>query len=218
MIGASIGTRSGLMGSIGLFAKRKGGRLGFITSPDALGPLGKDVIGESVFQPGALSQGLSERTRIGTIRAVVTEIDDASPARYGAFVELLEEVSVDTDLPVKVGELRRFKDVSHEPISLLSPVAKLGCTSGLTFGKISAVDLTLRINAGGRTRREFRGLIEIRSGLEPFSLPGDGGAAVFNPDTGYVLGLIVAGAEGEEPQSYAVPLLPTLERLELVLA
>ncbi len=216
VVGASIGTRSGLFGSIGAFARRAG-RPGFITSPAALGAFGRDVLDESVFQPGAAGGvGLSERTRVGAVSAFVSEINRDQPACYGAFVEVFDQVPVDIDLPVTVGAWRAFTGVAEPAAAIIgSPVAKLGCRTGLTFGVIMGTDATVQIQIGERGQSVLvAGLLEIGGKLASFSLPGDAGAAVFDPVTGAILGLIVAGTEGDAPRTYAVPVSPILERLE----
>jgi hypothetical protein len=209
-VGSSIGTRSGVIGSIGVFAMRER-RRGFVTSPAALGVFGSDMLGVSVFQPGAAGDaGLSERTRIGTLTAV-----DIGPTWYGgAFVELFEEVEADTALPIQIGAWNDFTGVADPSKSkLLGRVAKIGCATGLTFGITSGTDSTQEIQLPDGHFRRFDDLLEIRATFGSFSLPGDGGAAVFDPVTGSVLGLVVAGADGPDPPSYAVPLLPVLQRL-----
>ena len=209
-VGSSIGTRSGAAGSIGVFAIRER-RRGFVTSPAALGAFANDRVGLSVFQPGATGDvGLSEQTRIGTVRAV-----DIGRARYGgAFVELFEEEEVDAALPITIGAWDCFTAVLNpSEWKLLGRVAKIGCATGLTFGIISGTDSTREILLPDGHSRRFDDLLEIRARSGPFSLPGDGGAAVFDPVTGSVLGLVVAGADGPDPPSYAVPLLPVLEGL-----
>jgi hypothetical protein len=205
-----------MFGSIGAFAIRHG-RPGFITSPAALGAFGGDLLDESVFQPGAAGGvGLSERTRIGTVAAVVREIPRHQPACYGAFVEVFDEVALEAELPVTVGAWRAFSGVAAPAAAIIgSPVAKLGCRTGLTFGVIEGVDATVQIQIGGRGQSVLvAGLFEIGGKLASFSLPGDAGAAVFDPVSGAVLGLIVAGTEADTPRTYAVPALPILEKLE----
>jgi len=214
-IGSSIGTGSGAIWSIGVFAARDG-RRGFVTSPAALGVLKSDGLGLSVFQPGAVGGvGLSERTRIGTVTSI-----GIRPPGYGAFVELFEEVEVETALPIQVGRWSDFTGISDPSESkILERVAKIGSATGLTFGVTSAVDIVQQIQLPDGHFRRFDSLLEVRARFGPFSLPGDAGAAVFDPVTGSVLGLLVAGADVPDPISYAVPLLPTLEslRAELLL-
>jgi hypothetical protein len=216
VVGCSIGTRAGLVGSLGVFATR-GEKPGFITSPSAIAPFGSEAIGESVFQPGASGRvSLSERTRVGTVAAIAAELSGTGPTRFGAFVELFGEVPIDPTFPVMIGSWRAFGDVlPPDKIVVGATVAKLGCATGMSFGEGVGIDMTMPIQVSDRRKVPFGGLIEIAGRFEPFSLPGDAGAAVFDPVSGAVLALVVAGSDGTTDQrSYAMPPEPTLRRLD----
>jgi hypothetical protein len=104
-------------------------------------------------------------------------------------------------------------------------VWKVGCTTGFTRGRVTAIglsDLTVWTSFGNIV---FDDVVEIRpvSGKKAFSAPGDSGSLVFTSDL-KAFGLHFAGGSvrrkgSQIPVSYCCSLLKVLDffRLELVM-
>ncbi len=86
-------------------------------------------------------------------------------------------------------------------------VYKYGSGSGLTKGKVLAVNGTMQVSYNTNRKRAFREVILIESeDGRPFSQPGDSGALIFN-EKGIAFGIIFA-ASGSI--SIACPIQPIL--------
>ncbi len=117
---------------------------------------------------------------------------------------------------------RRGALVKADDIVKSAGVWKLGRTTGLTKGTITAVELD-HVSVGYPDLGEavFDSQIEVVGAGGPFSLPGDSGSFIFNDDN-RPLGLLFGGSTSGGPKAsgrtYASPLETVLELLNLELA
>ena len=111
---------------------------------------------------------------------------------------------------------------SADPERLFDPdliVTKTGRTTGTTWGRITAAEMSgIRVQYGARTAL-FRNQIEIEStSCLPFSQGGDSGSLVITPE-GEVIGLLFAGTDigGTNGQglTYANPIHQVLDALAI---
>jgi hypothetical protein len=96
---------------------------------------------------------------------------------------------------VKLTGSGRLAGLSAGPVFVGEVVSKLGRTSGLTDGRVTAVDidnLVIRYDIGNL---RFDNQIEVEGlGPSPFSRPGDSGALVYTKAGREAVGLIFAGS------------------------
>ncbi len=94
-------------------------------------------------------------------------------------------------------------------------VTKLGCTMGLTHGRITAIELEgLVVDFEGLGVVRFDGQLEIRGDHGPFSSGGDSGSLIVNPAR-QAVGLLFAGTDAGV--TYANPIDAVLNTLNMEL-
>ena len=180
-----------------------------------------------VVQPGPYDRGrvpadvigrLARFAPLGGVDAALVTLDlDALRAQPGS------DLVVDLAFP-------------EGPVTATAPalgderVAKVGRTTALTHGRVSAIELdALFIDYGEEIGEvSFDGQIEIESADPgPFSLPGDSGALVYRTADQVAIGLVFAGAPGTDGDAeararlgltYATPIDAVLDALGVDLA
>jgi hypothetical protein len=173
--------------------------------------------GDVVVQPGVADGGRDPQDRIGTLAAVV-HLDPATVGHADAAVARLDE-GIAVDLTYPVGRITTTAELVGD-----EPVAKIGRTTGVTRGRISAIELDDVVVGYGPELGDLRfdDQIEIEGvGGQPFSRGGDSGALVYRDD-GVAVGLLFAGSEtgGQNGQglTYANPIDAVLQSLGAELA
>ena len=227
-LGISIGHPSSAgAGSLGGFASSLANPsvVGVLSTATAFCPEAARV-GDFIHQPGPLDNPMF----VGETR--VARLDEAFPPNAGprkhldcAFAVLHRNVEVEGNVvPDFVGAGLAGRRLTFDPQAKLlrgERVAKLGRTTGLTFGTVTAVDIDNLSVAIGRSsrlgaeeRRVFHDLIEIEGVGDPFSGPGDTGATVFSLDWDLVVGMVFASMRAEDhSRSYAQPMKTVLDAL-----
>ena len=111
-----------------------------------------------------------------------------------------------TDVP-EIGSLSGLGEATLGDL-----VSKFGRTTGLTNGRVTAVNAKVNVHFGDKELSinafEIAGI-----GGQPFFTGGDGGAPVVDSDRRLV-GIVFAGSV---EKSFAVPVEPTLQQLGLAL-
>ncbi|GAB2462888.1 hypothetical protein GCM10007967_16480 [Xylanimonas ulmi] len=173
--------------------------------------------GDVVVQPGPADGGAAPRDRVGAL-ARWAPLAPGEHHRVDAALALLDDgVEVDATYP-QVGR-----------VSVTAParggerVAKVGRTTSLTHGRVSAIELDdVLVGYGDELGvLGFDGQIEVEStGGGPFSRGGDSGSLVFRED-GAALGLLFAGSETGGPDgsglTYLNPIDAVLDALGVTL-
>lgn len=146
-------------------------------------------LGDVVVQPGPADGGSAGRDRVGTL-AATAPLRSGRPATVDAALALLDDAQVDPTYPV--GPVRTTAAATGT-----ERVAKIGRTTGVTTGRITAIELDDVVVGYGDELGElaFDNQIEVEStGAGPFSRGGDSGSLVYRDD-GVALGLLFAGSE-----------------------
>ncbi|AYY11910.1 hypothetical protein EF847_03485 [Actinobacteria bacterium YIM 96077] len=192
------------------------GRLHVLSNNHVLADSDRGIPGDAVLQPGPADGGVDPGDRIGVLDRMVTLQRDASNLVDAATARL--DGAIETDVAHPIGVLAGWSDV-HEGIE----VAKVGRTTGITRGDVSAfeVDGLVVEFPGGPV--EFHGQIEVSGGADgAFSSGGDSGSVVYREDRQEAVGLLFAGSERGGPAgtglTYCNPFGAVLDELGVRLA
>jgi hypothetical protein len=204
------------IGSVGCFVRLNDGGVAALTTRHTLvgdGDGGK--AGDPVSSPE-----YSEEFYVGEVHSY-TEIGTDHPAILGPSLTYCKAdaalAKLDKGVPYSPDFEPRCKRLlppslrisgTGEP-ALKQDVFKVGQTTGITFGRISAVDVSIVIQyPWGNVA--FKGAFQVVS-REPrgFSEPGDSGAAIVGLD-GLVIGLLIANQKGV---AIGLPIAPALDEL-----
>ena len=199
--GLSIGQRHVSAGTLAAFvalADRAG--VFMLSNNHVLADSDRARVGDPVLQPGPADKG-SATDRVGhlarfvhlsstgshTVDAAVAQLD---PGKSGE----ADRTAVDTRYPS--GSLTGVAELTDEdwPADEVL-VEKVGRTTGVTRGRVTAIELdavTVEYPIGAVT---FDNQIEVTGADGAFSGGGDSGALVYRPDTMQAVGLLFAGSE-----------------------
>jgi hypothetical protein len=235
--GCSLGHRRGAAGTLGaVVVRRGGGGRAVLSCAHVLGwePAGSGsdggsgggsdggcggapgtpaAAGSSIVQPAAVDGGRFPTDRIALLAASALPDLRCRNRLDAAVAELVDGVAAHAgELP----GLGRLAGLRRGPLAGGETVFKVGRTTGVTRGRVSAFevdDLTVCFRRGDAV---FDGAFEIEAADDrPFSLPGDSGALVVD-EARRAVGLLYAG-NGVD-LSYAQPVAEVLDRLRVRLA
>lgn len=171
------------------------------------------ALGDVVLQPGPADGGRAENDRVGALTRVVP-LDREGPNLVDAATAGIDD-GVDVSLGHPAGILtgRREADLDDG-------VEKVGRTTGLTHGTVSAIEvdgLTVQYPVG---IVRFDNQIEVAGdGSGPFSAGGDSGSVVYDPKALEAVGLLFAGSERGGPDgfglTYCNPIGAVFDRLDI---
>jgi len=145
---------------------------------------GRARIGDRILQPGALDGGDKKNNVIGTLARYVNL--KASPRTNVVDCALAKPRSMDLILPDILG-IGEIQGVTLPALRM--PVQKSGRTTGLTTGKIRALNVTVDISYGAGKILRF----EKQILTTPMSEGGDSGSLVFDLKN-QAVGLLFAGS------------------------
>lgn len=186
--GASIAHTAVTAGTLGAFV-RVDGALHALSNYHVLVGSPAARIGDTVLQPGPADGGRDPQDRVGTLAAFVP-LTAGEPATVDAALALLDDDDVDADYPVGA-VTTTARALGGET------VGKVGRTTGVTTGRITAIELDDVVVGYGDELGDLRfdDQIEVEgTGRTPFSRGGDSGSLVYRED-GVALGLLFAGSE-----------------------
>jgi hypothetical protein len=225
-IGLSVGHPEGGAGTLGAFVSDDNGDPAILSNNHVLALMGQAKLGDPIYQPGRPDRGsLMAKNAIATLSNYVLIMRNDRNKADAAVATLKNDVAheanrIPQDYP-SAGATIRLADSPEDLLGLLKkdePVRKIGRTTGLTEGRISAVsidNLTVKTAVGNVV---FDNVIEIKweSNRKPFSKPGDSGSMVFTKEGLWGVGLHFAGAEKKPVgMSYCCSINTILEMLDL---
>lgn len=203
-------------GTLGGFAVRgAGGEMFILSNWHVLAGSPSARIGDAVLQPGPADGGTAPADRVGTLADLVP-LTPTHTATVDAAIALLDDPAVDGAYPV--GPVSETVEARGG-----EAVGKIGRTTGVTAGRVSAIELDgLVVGYGDLGTISFDNQIEIEStSAGPFSQGGDSGSLVYRED-GLALGLLFAGSQiggpGGTGLTYVNPITAVLESLGITLA
>lgn len=216
-IGGSLGHVDITAGTLGCFVTRRGGGTAedecedlILSNNHVLADENSAASGDTIIQPGYSDGGRAPRDKVGELRKFVrlkrkgaNFVDAAAAAMRGGieyYYNWLEGL----------GEI---KGVRADDIEPGDRVAKVGRTTGMTHGEITAVevdDLVVGYDMGDLT---FDDQIEIApADAKPFSLGGDSGSLIVDMERRAV-GLLFAG--NDKSATFANPIQAVLDGLDV---
>lgn len=213
-IGYSVGHTAITAGTIGAFVRTAfDPRPRLLSNNHVLADEDRAAVGDAIIQPGRFDGGDIATDRIATLERfqalTVTEVNHVD----AALALLLEDV----DFSMDIDELGR-------PCGLAAPeevvhVAKVGRTTGLTRGAITAIEVDNVVVEFATAQLRFDNQIEMAGPGQPFSLGGDSGSLIVDGADARAVGLLFAGSDLGGPHdtgvTYANPLTAVFERLDI---
>lgn len=205
-IGLSIAHGDGDAGTLGAFVSDDGGNHCVLSNSHVLALMGKAKLKDRIYQPGGIDSVGTAAEEIGSLANFIIVGKKRRDSSDAAFASLDEGIEHESNIIPKgygfASEGKMIKEVRgvDDVLSLLkkeSPVCKIGRTTGLTTGRVSAVALdNIPVDTSIGTMI-FNNLIEIswESSKKPFSRPGDSGSLVFTKSGFFAIGLHFAGGQ-----------------------
>lgn len=214
-IGASVGhVYCGAAGSLGFFARHKDDSVGFVSNNHVIADCDYGLEGDDVLHPAPVDGGQRPEHVVGQLAGGYPPLRQNGTVD-AAFARLRDGIAYDCS---RIGQSLHLSQQTM-PLFQQRNVVKLGRSTGLTSGRISAFALqNLVVGYPSINRRIFFDRqIEIVSEDEdhPFSKRGDDGSLVVSPD-GNPVGLLFARS-GDSRFSYANPIDEVLRKLDVTL-
>lgn len=205
-IGVSTGHFSITAGTISARVKDTGGRLYALSNNHVYADEGAAKTGDNVLQPGPYDGGLNPADAIGTLAAFSPIRFNGSPNTIDAAIALSSAAILGTATPAN--GYGKPKSVTRAA-QIRQPVMKYGRTTGLTRGKVYAINATVNVGYDSGTAL-FTGQIIITPGS--FSAGGDSGSLIVSAENGdnyrKPVGLLFAGSQSI---TIANPIGPVLD-------
>lgn len=219
-IGCSVGHADVTAGTLGCFVRARGSQaIAILSNNHVLANENRAKNGDPVLQPGTYDGGRKPHDAVATLLAQV-KLRKAGVNEIDAAVAALKE-GIEADLS-KITGLGKLKGVGGDFLDEGTAVAKLGRTTGLTRGRVTAFEMDNVWVEYDMGVLRFDNQVEIEgAGDKPFSDGGDSGSLIVDKD---LLGvaLLFAGTDqgGANGQglTYANPLGKVLAKLKIELA
>jgi hypothetical protein len=218
-IGGSVGHFKVTAGTLGGFVRSRGKQDVLILSNNhVLANENRAKIGDAVLQPGALDGGRRPADRVATLHKFVPLTKTKANVVDCATAKVLEELEFNVNRLTGLGTL---SGVSDQMLDLGVRVSKVGRTTGLRRGRISAFELDdLVIDYGRLTGNlTFDDTVEIESTTSrPFSDGGDSSSLIVDTAKRAVAQLFAGsdqGGRGNLGVTFATPLRRVLDALKV---
>ena len=215
-IGCSVGHEKVTAGTLGGFVRpRNGDGLAILSNNHVLANENRAKKGDAILQPGALDGGGAPRDVVANLTTFPRLKRHGANLVDCAMAEIVEGVEAKTSAMRGLGKLTGLGDAFLDEGAR---VAKLGRTTGLTRGRVTAFELDEVYVAYDTGTLRFDGCIEIEGAEDgPFSDGGDSGSLIVDEDTRAVA-LLFAGSDqgGANGQglTYANPIRQVLDTLK----
>jgi hypothetical protein len=193
LIGCSVAHHAVTAGSLGgFFRHRATGEPVLLSNNHVLANEDLAKVGDAVLQPGAFDGGRRFKDRIGTLMQAVPMSAAEPNTMDAAIASLAEGVPFDPRTIIGFGPLRGVRD---RPIEPGDEVVKLGRTTGLTRGRVTAIELDDVVVDYDKGQISFDRQIEIEgTGTAAFSSGGDSGSLILDSE-GDACALLFAGSD-----------------------
>jgi hypothetical protein len=168
--------------------------------------------GDAILQPGRADGGSKVRDRVGSLDRFV-RLRQRGNRVDAATATLSPDLEYYVDWLEGLGELA---GVREEPLEIGEKVFKVGRTTGLQEGRISAIEMDDLVVGYDRGDLHFDDQVEIAPvGSSPFSRGGDSGSLIVDRRRRAV-GLLFAG--NDRDATFANPIAGVLDALDVDLA
>lgn len=214
--GLSVSHLDVTAGTIGGFVVDDSDGVLVLSNNHVLADSDRGTPGDVIVQPGVADGGAADGDRIGVLAGVVA-LDEVAPNLVDAATARFDDgIEVSTEYPG--GALTGWVAVTDD-----IAVEKVGRTTGLTQGRVSAIEIdgiSVQYPSGVL---DFDDQIEVTGvGTAGFSAGGDSGSLVYRPDTLEAIALLFAGSDTGGPNgqglTYCNPIGTVLEQLGVRLA
>jgi hypothetical protein len=217
-IGCSVAHFKVTAGSVGAFVQSSAQMTLLLSNNHVLANENDASIGDPILQPGPFDGGQNPADRVGALSQFVPLNFTAVNTVDCAIATLDDGVTFD---PKNLDLLGQLGGVRTSPVDVGDMVAKVGRTTGVAHGKVTAIELdnvTVGYDNGNAT---FNGQIEIEgTGALPFSSGGDSGSLIVDQDN-LATALLFAGGDtgGSNGMglTYANPIEAVLQALSISL-
>ncbi len=221
IIGCSTGHFKITAGTLGCFVKSRagGGGLAMLSNNHVLANENAAKKGDAILQQGRFDGGQDPADIVAKLTNFIRLKKRGTNFVDCAFAEIDAGITTANN---KLAGLGKLKGLGAAILDAGTKVAKLGRTTALTRGQVTAFELDNVIIGYDIGDLRFDDQIEIDSGTtQPFSMGGDSGSLIVDADLRAVA-LLFAGADqgGSHGQgvTYANPLHSVLDALKLDLA
>jgi hypothetical protein len=212
VIGCSIGHVTATAGTLGLIAQHtKTNRPVLVSNSHVLAHSGAAKVGDGITQPGRVDGGI----------APIGALLDFAPLKPTGSNQVDAAIAVpDAAIELQPRDIPGIGNFTIAPANGLLPnvsVSKLGRTSGLTHGVVTAVEIDHIVMESELGNLTFDDQIEVRGTDRAFSDLGDSGALVVS-DQNAALGLVFCGnpfANGGLGVTYVNPLPRVMDAFNL---
>ena len=215
LVGGSVGHFKITAGTLGCFVRERSTSPVFILSNNhVLADENRAAPGDSILQPGPFDQGKKSADTIGTLARFV-KLKRLSTNQVDCAIALVNDgLNYNYKQLTGIGELA---GLGEGLLDSGTRVAKVGRTTGVTRGKVTAFEIDNVVVAYDMGELRFDGQIEIEGTEDtPFSQGGDSGSLIVNDDGEGVALLFAGGDQGGSKGlglTYAHPLQSVLEKL-----
>lgn len=207
-IGSSVGHFRVTAGTLGCFVTFGDGKRHILSSNHVLADENRAILGDEILQPAPADSGILALDRIATLSGFEPLAGGGNNRVDAAVAAVLDGLQEDRQTLADLGVLNSLRT---SPIEEGEIVFKVGRTTGLTRGRVSAFevdDLWIGYDMG---ELGFDQQIEIEPLADsPFSLGGDSGSLIVDGDLRAV-GLLFAGNDVDV--TYANPIQTVLQTL-----
>lgn len=220
LIGCSAGHVKVTAGTLGAFVRpRAGGNLAMLSNNHVLANENKGKVGDGILQQALYDGGQDPQDIVAKLTAFQKLKRSGVNYVDCAVAEIVTDIVANTTNMKGLGKL---KGLGSEFLDGGATVAKIGRTTGLTRGRVTAFELDDVVIEFDMGNLRFDNTIEIEGvGEGPFSDGGDSGSLIVDEDLRAV-GLLFAGSDqgGVNGQglTYANPIRLVLDALKVDLA
>jgi hypothetical protein len=208
-IGVSTGHPRITAGTIGCRVKDASGRVYALSNNHVYAWENKASIGDNVLQPGTYDGGQDPRDAIGTLAAFQQiTFSKLASNKIDAAIALSSVANLGNATPAGSYGI---PTIATATATVDLAVKKHGRTTGLTLGKVYAVNATVNVTYDSGTAR-FVNQIVITPGT--FSAGGDSGSLIVTEDGNHPVGLLFAGSSS---YTIANPIDPVLSRFNVTI-
>ncbi len=225
-MGASVGHFKITAGTLGGFVRARAGeepgekpdgKPMILSNNHVLANENRAKKGDAIVQPGPLDKGVLPADLVGSLVAFVRLKRTGANLLDCAVASLTEGLEIDAK---RLGaDATRLAGVSDAELHQGASVRKVGRTTGVTLGKVTAIEMDNLVIGYDLGDLRFDQQIEIEgSGTETFSAGGDSGSLIVD-DEGRAVALLFAGGDqggsNGKGLTYANPLRPVLDALKV---
>jgi hypothetical protein len=195
LIGNSIGHVNITAGTLGCFVKaRSGGAVHFLSNNHVLANENRGRRDDAIVQPGRLDDGASPEDAVGSLATFIRLKRVGANVCDAALGRPAEGVAWDATTLQGLGALAGVGDLV---VSEGADVAKIGRTTGLTRGRVTAFEMDNVVVGFAMGQLRFDGQIEIEDAdTEPFCRGGDSGSLIVDGERRAVALLFAGGDLG----------------------